>query len=348
MMRYLAGKGCALLALSLVACGGDPASTGGGAAGLGGGGMGGTSGAAGSGADSLGGGAPLGGGAGAPSDSNADTKAPSIVSVSPSDGALGVPLDARIVVTFSEPMDMGAVQRAFESPELGVNDVSFQWNLAGTELTVTPNRPLAYAFGDETVEPLLHTFSLTSEATDLAGNALAKRSFSFGTVRRIERTLLPNKAHSGTVAPDAAPGSSVSAEVGERSTSPTVPRRGYFTFDLGVVADGTKLEAARLQTVVTVKLGDPFGTFTTLRIEALRFDALETNDYALTASSTIANVTAAGTFTQEVTERVQADLDDPTNQFGTQIRIQFPSATGGHGIHIAGVAPTLRLAYFAE
>jgi len=111
-----------------------------------------------------------------------DTTPPSIVSVSPSDGATGVANNEVVVVTFSEPMDKPSAQAAFQSASLGA--ITFNWPDDMT-MEVTPNG-LAYASGGPTVMANVYDYTVTTVATDLAGNPLPANAMrSFSTLRDV-------------------------------------------------------------------------------------------------------------------------------------------------------------------
>ena len=106
---------------------------------------------------------------------------PTVVSVSPADGSIGVTADAKIIVTFSKPMDQAATQAAYQSADLPSTGVTFDWNAAATEMTVKPNAPLIYATGSDpnAVVAKAYAFRLTSTAKDKTGNALVEVNSSW-------------------------------------------------------------------------------------------------------------------------------------------------------------------------
>jgi hypothetical protein len=123
-----------------------------------------------------------------------DTRAPKLLDVSPADGERGVAADTVFVVRFNEPMDRLATEDAYESSSAGVTpvNVSFSWNDEGTELTITPNAPLAYAEGADAavVAAREYGFSLATTARDEAGNPLMSDiQVEFATLRRIKQVL---------------------------------------------------------------------------------------------------------------------------------------------------------------
>ncbi|MFT3708418.1 MAG: Ig-like domain-containing protein [Archangium sp.] len=119
-----------------------------------------------------------------------DGVAPTIVSTVPAMGATGVRNDSTVVVRFSEAMNTTAVEQGFSS-NLGM--VTFSWNAAHTDLTITPQAPLAYGN-----DAMAQTFTFTfTGATDVAGNALTTTSTSFTTLRQREIFLTSVAASDG-------------------------------------------------------------------------------------------------------------------------------------------------------
>ena len=113
-----------------------------------------------------------------------DTTPPSIVSVTPASGTVGVTSDSVITVTFSEAMDRAATVAAYTSTELPATAVTFEWNAAGTILTIRPKNPLAYKQVGELHEPAMqYSIGFTTAARDLAGNPLAAFTSIFKTLR---------------------------------------------------------------------------------------------------------------------------------------------------------------------
>jgi Bacterial Ig-like domain len=126
---------------------------------------------------------------------------PTVVSVSPANGATGVSADAKIVVTFSKPMDQVATQAAYQSADLPASGVTFDWDASGTVLTVKPNAPLVYAAGTDpkVLVATAYAFSITSTAKDKSGIALVPLNSSFKTLRKITATLESEAVRDGNV-----------------------------------------------------------------------------------------------------------------------------------------------------
>lgn len=104
---------------------------------------------------------------------SADTTAPAVDSHSPANGASNVTLNAQIAMSFSEPMDVASLDRAFELKS-GTTVVPGRLSYIGQAAAFTPDAPLAPQTD--------YVATLKRSATDLAGNGLvADRAWSFRT-----------------------------------------------------------------------------------------------------------------------------------------------------------------------
>jgi hypothetical protein len=118
-----------------------------------------------------------------------DTEPPSVVSMSPEADEDGVTEDAQLVIQFSEAMDAAATESAFSSSTLP-GTPSFSWSADDTELTISLSQPLAYAEGSTTaVSAREYDYTISSAATDAAGNPLPELNVSFTTLRRVATSL---------------------------------------------------------------------------------------------------------------------------------------------------------------
>jgi hypothetical protein len=99
-----------------------------------------------------------------------DSTPPTVTATSPVDGAKGISRVAPITASFSEPLAPASLSATtfFISPA-----ASGTVNLAGTNATFTPSTALA--------SNTVYTLTLTAGITDLAGNALALKTWSFTT-----------------------------------------------------------------------------------------------------------------------------------------------------------------------
>lgn len=129
-----------------------------------------------------------------------DTIAPTLVSVFPEDQANGVFAKDVIEIEFSEAMDQAATEDAYVSADLPSTAVSFQWNEAGTRLTIVPNEDLIYdvGFPEDEVAANHYDYSLQG-AKDLAGNALEETTLGFNMARMFLMASLPELAQTGAV-----------------------------------------------------------------------------------------------------------------------------------------------------
>ena len=131
---------------------------------------------------------------------------PTIVSVSPANGATGVTADAKIVITFSQPMDQAATEAAYQSSDLLAANATFNWDVSSKVLTIKPRAPLEYAKGTTvSTAPKAYVFTLTGAAKDKTGTALAPLASSFTTLRDITATLLSEYQGTGWVVSDLRP-----------------------------------------------------------------------------------------------------------------------------------------------
>ncbi len=194
-------------------------------------------------------------------DTTGTAVAPTILEVLPEDGAVGVAADEPIVVRFSEPMDKAATQAAYQSADIPAGAVTFSWNDAGDELTISPNDPLAYAEGTSatTTDALNYTFTMTSAAESEDGVSLEDDTqASFSTLRRLSLSYSQDTDLSGRVRDL---GGSLllagSYSLGDNSINDT--GRGFVTFDVSSLPEGpVTVEDANLHARFTSVQGNPF------------------------------------------------------------------------------------------
>lgn len=275
---------------------------------------------------------------------------PTIIEVFPDNGATGVDGETPIVITFSEPMNQAATEAAYQSEGIPSAGVSFTWNEDGTELTITPDEPLAYDSGPdpESVEALRYSFFISSSAEDLEGESLGDTAeFSFSVLRQIEgvfpavqdRDLTGNWRSDGTYGgPNA--NSNCSKEgtqnmcVGDATDNDGW--RGFTTFDLTALPDSmTRLTAATLSFQVTSGDGTPFGNGNNnlgqLMVDRIAFDAIGVPAFTAPATDVVGPITAAavavGTvLSMDVLSAVAADAEAGDL---TQFRLRFERSTDG-------------------
>lgn len=267
----------------------------------------------------------------------ADTTAPEVIAVSPTDGATGVRADANVVITFSEPMATAATAAAFASSDLG--DFTASWNDDGTELTIDPDAPLAYAAGVDPADvvALAHAFTLGTGATDEAGNPLgAELRASFTTLRRITVTLASDAALTGAVLSNGALHTGAGGDAVAGDGTDNLQRKGFFAFHLEDVPAGAEVESATLVATQLLTLGTPFanppsgfGTLAIVHVEADALDAAAYGGAALDDVGVFSVDDADGERTADVAAAVADDLDAARPR--SQYRLEFGVATDGDG-----------------
>ncbi len=198
----------------------------------------------------------------------ADMTPPTVVSMRPSDG--GQPLNPTMVAVFSEPMDKSSTQGAVSTTP--ARQLFFAWNGAGDTLSVTADGGFPYG---QAV-----SWSVSTAARDLAGNALAAAGSGAFTVRRVcNATLRSDSAIDGTAFATSLGAGKPSfsyvptqnrARVGRSAsmTSETLSR-GMYVFPVGnasgcsptgISRDALGLTQATLRAAQTSVTGSPYGT----------------------------------------------------------------------------------------
>lgn len=203
-----------------------------------------------------------------------DITPPTLISASPTNGTRGLPRDTKIKLTFSEPMNRASVERAFSFITPEGTALGSTWNTSGTEVEFTPAALLPHGI---TVSWLLST-----EATDLAGNAFDSASALFGIidlqVHRIGLTTPNSKLASTESIPQYS-----TWPIGDDSENR--PYHGFITFSLD------SLVSARVTQILSAKLTwryvnpgvGPFSTLGRFVVEPVNYGAF-TNDTFLTPS----------------------------------------------------------------
>ncbi|MFK7986487.1 MAG: Ig-like domain-containing protein [Sandaracinaceae bacterium] len=279
-----------------------------------------------------------------------DTTAPTITGISPMDGEAGVPVDAEVVITFSEPMDQVSVEGAFQGTCLG--GVSFSWNLAGTEMTATPDDLLAAATGTipGAVTALEYEFGLDTTAYDLAGNTLASPSeVSFTTARRITQRLTRITSLTGVVLHTGV-GATDFMATGDTGTGgdPSSFYKAAMSFGFDILPPATSgIASATLEYEVERVANDNVeGVFPmdlgALTLVSVDFSAMDTSfiDAAGPLAATLPS--ANGPATVDVSDAVSADFAARSR---TQFRMEFEFTTDGDraGDFIEIALPTVTL-----
>jgi Bacterial Ig-like domain len=267
--------------------------------------------------------------------------APTVVSVIPANSATGVSADAQIVVTFSKPMDQAVTQVAYQSADLPAVGVTFDWNAAGTEMTIKPNAPLEYTKGTNTgVVAKNYEFKLTSTAKDKSGLTLVPLTSSFKTLRDITATLSSDPNLDGYVQSDGfADSSDTALYVGDKADN--VGLRGFLSFDLSALPAGVdsgllsailKVGKYKDSTFPNATSGSPFSLATNpARLDQMDLDhvaygsSLDSGDYN---TNSIALIGAIDSFDLRGIPVTQADAlsavrDDLTHSAARGNRSQY-------------------------
>jgi hypothetical protein len=263
--------------------------------------------------------------------SSADCIAPQVLAISPPAGATGVRADIKLVITFSEAMNPAATEAAFTSSDIPMR--TFAWNPGHTVLTVTPAAPLEYVVGRD-APPRSYAFSLTTTASDAAGNKLVQPSaVSFTTLRRLDLKLLAVPALSGSVSE----GGDVDRdaeflELNCASAANGQEMIALLTFDLGSLPDDlVELQSAALGT--TQILLDATQVFPTPAIEVGQVHYGTLDGAAFTAASTRVGTLGKSTGTRwraegtPLRDAVWTDYGNrDSNSARTQLRLRVDAA----------------------
>jgi hypothetical protein len=94
-----------------------------------------------------------------------DVTLPTVTLLSPANAAIGVSLDHAVVFTFSEPMDASTINATTFTLKQGTTVIEGDISLTGTTATFTPSADLD--------NNKVYTATITTEAKDMAGNALS-------------------------------------------------------------------------------------------------------------------------------------------------------------------------------
>jgi hypothetical protein len=255
-------------------------------------------------------------------------EAPSIIEVLPEDGAVGVASDAPLVVRFSKPMDQAATQAAYQSVDIPAARVTFSWNDAGDELTITPNSPLAYAEGssDATTDPLSYSFTISNTGESEAGIALEMDTdVTFSTLRRLSLSYDQDVSLSGRVR-DLGGSTLVAGSYLLGDNSVNDPARGFVSFDVSSLPEGpVTVEAANLHARFNGIIGNPFADLGAVVYQHVAYDSF---DDALFDADVLG--TADGLFgtanddevDRDVTDIAAAVVEDP-DAFDDRVQFRF-------------------------
>lgn len=267
---------------------------------------------------------------------------PRILSISPENGARGVSNDVSIVITFDVPMSQERTQAAYQSEGIPSSDVSFSWNDEGTELTITPNEPLAYPTGSDpdAVESQPISFFLSTLAEDLDGERLeVPAESSFALLRQINLTLpaQQNRDLTGSWRSNDTYGQGDCARnqdticVGDTGNGGD-QYKGFMSFDVSELPGDITRLAARLNFQITQRPGNPFNGLGALFLDHAAFEVIGPEAFQadpLAPMGEIATSGAAGTVLQvDVAEALAQDIGTRSL---SQFRLEFEQTTDDDG-----------------
>lgn len=289
-----------------------------------------------------------------------DLTPPRILASAPADGARGVRRDARLSVTFDEPMDRRSVEAAYRSDDLPPASVTFSWSADGRELSITPAAELAYAAGtDPSLAARAYFFAFASGASDIAGNALAPSSFAFTTLRQItqrssaisDRDLTGNYRADGVYGSNGCERAQARICVGDSGVAVNVESRGFVSFGQLIPSELEELVGARLELTVESVLGAPFADLGVLSVEAARFSAIGPEAFAAPPASAALTVATVGGAGQILRADVLPLITVGAGAASQQFRLQFASSTDLDGsvdmLLLEWDEPLLELTYLA-
>jgi hypothetical protein len=222
--------------------------------------------------------------------------APLVVQISPTDGQTGVRADARLVITFSEPMNASATEAAFSSTDLPAH--SYSWDATGQVLTVTPTGGLAYATGtDLSVSARSYSFVIGTGAADRAGNKLAQPFLAqFSTFRRLDFSAAASAGLSGSLSDngDVAIGDGF-VYTNCLGTTYDSEARAFLTFDIAPLPPGiSEFESATLTlNAFALDSGQMFPT-APVAVSQVHFATLDFDTYMAAAAGELGTLSHDG------------------------------------------------------
>ena len=268
-----------------------------------------------------------------------DTTPPQVDSITPVDGAKGVKSDAKIVVTFSEPVDRLAAQEAITT---SAGSLAFSWNAASTVVTATPSL-LAYATG---ASATTYTVQVSTGLRDIAGNhSTTAFNSSFSTLRQLSLTIIRQILGTRTVTSDFG----VSPHDGDDAgSSPSIGdtysngnERAFPDFNIeSFPAVLTTIVSAKLSIPIAkspapdIHWDNPFATLGDLQVDHIYdFPIAETslNKPALSSVGTLMSAATPSDFGIKTIDVTAAFTDDYVNRVArgnhSMYRLQFAKTT---------------------
>lgn len=266
-----------------------------------------------------------------------DIEAPLVVATTPTTSGTGVDAKAKITITFSEPMDPETVMSAYESTMLPLDKVSTSWNADQTELTISPDAGLAYAEGIGTdltaVTRLAYSISIGPGAADLIGNPMgAAFVLSFSTKVRMATTAPRMSALSRSTLGGATLAENMNLFMGD-SYLANMAYRGYVTFDLAALPQGSVIESAAFSARQLGITGTPYQSLGALKTFHLTFSTMENvNSVASFSEAPVFSMDGdAGSKSIDVSAQVADDLvNRATRGDDTQYRLQFDTVSANN------------------
>jgi hypothetical protein len=205
------------------------------------------------------------------------------VAISPGSNEDGVRADAKLVISFSEPMDAAATEMAFISPDLPAH--TFGWDASGRVLTVAPSVPLEYAAGaDRSSPPRRYSFTIATGAADRAGNRLvAASTVAFTTLRRFVLSIGPDDSMSGYIGENGDVGNG-DGFIYANCAGMTYPSefKAFLSFDIsGLPDDIEAIDGADL--TLTAIVLDPAQVFPTapLEVAEVQFSTFDSTTFTV-------------------------------------------------------------------
>lgn len=285
--------------------------------------------------------------------SSAEPTTPKVVETLPAEDATGVLPSTAIRIEFSERMDPDSVLEAYRSIDLPPDSVTFEWNKAGTILTLVPNAELDVATGSDpaTTEAITYTITLGTGAQSAAGVSLADSlALHFSTARRFEQSIAAVPKMTGAVLSNLTTLGIVGA--GD-SNIPTEVGYAYYvgavTFDLDELpTDVIAFSEVRLNATHAISNGAPYSDLGgPLGIYDVEYEVLTFSEVALYLGEPFATRSnaAAEVLSATVTDQVTADYD--AERFA-QFAFRFPDNGDDDGEYdtLALLEPTLALQYY--
>ncbi len=268
----------------------------------------------------------------------ADTTKPKILSVSPTNNKNGVVDTTNIVIRFSEPMNKASGQAAYQSSSsrMKPSEVSFNWNAAGTTLTINPNSNLLYkSITSLGTVAFTYIYKITDTATDLAGNPLANpQTVRFKTLRRMTHKLY--SSIDGFMRSDGqVKNTDVFLLIGDGSAAAANKQfKSFVGFNISTLPSSiTKIEKATFSAYQYLVLGNPYtdlkiGT-TKLQIQHVYFGSLlnfaDFNTPVLRNEGNLSTSTSLGYKYNDVTISLKDDYAKRASRlYSSQYMLSFP------------------------